>query len=191
MTKKRNLEYFRPVPDERVVVHRDKQSGDELAIHPIRHPTVPRNDRVEVLDPVRALYCRSPEATEGGNHRREPGHEQRVELDGSHSQAHKSRRQLKEEKCLQKRPYALRLRFVSNGFGSFCTFWGEGKGGYVCKWLPTSMKAGKHDCGWVLEYRSVERKWGWDERDGKKLVRFSRRLSHSFYYNKHTCMVAK
>lgn len=98
-------------PDKCVVVHRHKKGRDELAVHPVRHPSMSRNDRVKVLDPVRALYRRGPEAAERGDDRRKRSHKQRVELDGSQGDAEKSFRQPEEEERLQEGPDALRLWF--------------------------------------------------------------------------------
>lgn len=88
------------LPDEGVVVHRNEQGRDELAVHPVRHPAVPRDNRVEVLDAVRALDRRGPVAAERRDDRREGRHEQGVELDGSHGDAEKSLRQPEEEERL-------------------------------------------------------------------------------------------
>ena len=95
-------------PDECVVVDGDEERGDELAVHPVSHPAVARNNRVEVLDAVRALYRARPVPPERRDDGRERGHDQRVQLDGSHR--HATNRQFQEEEHPHERPDVFRLR---------------------------------------------------------------------------------
>lgn len=67
------------------------------------------NDRVEVFDAVRALYCGSPVAAERRDDRREAGHQQSVELDGGQGHAERSHREPEEEKRLHEPSDALGL----------------------------------------------------------------------------------
>lgn len=69
------------VPDEGLVVDERVENHDKLAVHPVRHPSVPRDQGVEVLDAVGPLDGRHEEAPERRHQRPEDPDHQSMHLD--------------------------------------------------------------------------------------------------------------
>ena len=74
---------------------------DSLAIHPVGHSSVSRDRVSEVLDVESPLESRSEESSEGSEERREGGHHDGVDLEGSV----RERREDESELEIQRRRY--------------------------------------------------------------------------------------
>lgn len=88
-------------------MHRNEQSGDELAVHPVSHSSMSRNDGVEIFDAVSALDRTRPEPAERRDDRGERGHGEGVKLNGGHRK--RSCRRPEKEKHSHEGTNTLRL----------------------------------------------------------------------------------
>lgn len=71
-------------PTKTVVMDPRAQRHQELAIEPVGNAAVSRNDRIEILDPVRSFDRRRQKSTERCHDTRKQSQPQRVDLDRDH-----------------------------------------------------------------------------------------------------------